>query len=127
MKLSRQDQIWNRACLESGGASPAEGDRALASLLMAHGLIMNGGVVHALECMNQSETYAAIAGFEFFGLTKAANVLRQLPDDTEETEERLNRMYWSAVPEDETLTHAFRIKLATSPDVFAQIEPGEHA
>jgi hypothetical protein len=123
MKLSRQHEIWNRACLESGGPSPAEGDRALASLLLAHGLIMNGGVVHALGCLSQSEIAAAIAGFEYFGLTRAADALKQTPDETEETEQRLDQLYWSAVPDDETLVDALRVKLLVSPEVFSPMEP----
>ena len=127
LKLSRQDQIWNRACLESGGSSPAAGDQALASLLLAHGLAMNGGVVHALECLSQSEIAAAVAGFNYFGLTDASRVFEQLPDDSEETEERFNQMYWSAVPSDETLAHAFRVKLLSTPEAFAPTDSGAHA
>ena len=127
MKLSRQDQIWNRACLESGGPSPATGDQALAALLLAHGLAMNGGVVHALECLSQPEIAAAAAGFNYFGLAEAAHVFQQAPDDTEETEERLNKLYWAAVPSDETLAHAFRVKLLASPEAFAPIGSGVHA
>lgn len=124
MEHSRQDQIWNRACLESGGASPAEGDRALAALLLAHSIIMNGGVVHALECLSQWEISAAIAGFSYFGLAEASPVLSQAHDDSEGTEARLNRMYCAAVPSDETLAHAFRVKLLASPEAFAPTEPG---
>ena len=72
MKLSPQDQIWNRACLESGGTSPRTGDQALAALLLSHGLVMNGDVVHALECLSDSEIAAAIRGFEYFGLMEGA-------------------------------------------------------
>ena len=127
MKLSRQSEIWNRACLESGGSSPADGDKALASLLLAHGFAINGGVVHALECLSQSELAAAVAGFNYFGLAGAAHVFQQLPDDTVETEERLNRLYWAAVPNDETLAHAFRVKLLASPEAFAPTESDAHA
>jgi hypothetical protein len=126
MQLSRQDQVWNRACLESGGPSPLEGDEALASLLLAHGLAMNGGVVHALESMSRCEIRAAIAGYTYFGLTQAAEVFKQVPDESEETEEHLNRMYWVAVPSDETLAHAFRVKLLSTPEAFAPTAPGAH-
>ena len=100
VKLSRQDKIWNRACLESGGPSPAAGDQALASLLLAHGLAMNGGVVHALECLSQAELAAAVAGFDYFDLAEASRVFQQCPDETEETELRLNQLYWATVPSD---------------------------
>ena len=127
MKLSPQDQIWNRACLESGGTSPRTGDQALAALLLSHGLVMNGDVVHALECLSDSEIAAAIRGFEYFGLMEASNVFRQIPDDSEETELRLNEMYWSAVPDDDTLVQAFRVKLLASPEEFSPTESASHA
>lgn len=88
---------------------------------------MNGGVVHALQCLSQAEIVAAIAGFNYFGLTEASRVFEQLPDDSEETEERLNQMYWAAVPSDETLAHAFRVKLLSSPEAFAPTDSGAHA
>ena len=126
MEASRQDQIWNRACLEATGFEPAAGDKALASLLLAHGLAMNGGVVHALEGLSPAELAAAIAGFKYFGLTAAAHVFEQVPDDTEETEERLDQMYWQAVPSDDALVHAFRIKLVASPEAFAPTASDAH-
>jgi hypothetical protein len=88
---------------------------------------MNGGVVHALECLTQSEVAAAIAGFSYFDLTEASRVFEQTPDDSEETEERLEQMYLAAVPNDETLVHAFRLKLVSTPEAFAPIDPGAHA
>ena len=127
LKLSRQDSIWNRASVESGGASPAPGDQALASLLRAHNLAMNGGVAHALECLSPSETTAAIAGFNYFGLADAARVFEQAPDESEAAEERLDRMYWSVIPSDDTLAHAFRIKLISTPEAFAPVDTGQNA
>ena len=88
---------------------------------------MNGGVVHALQGLSQSEIAAAIAGFHYFGLTEASRVLEQLPDDSDETEGRLNQMYWAAVPSDETLAHAFRVKLISTPEAFASLDSGAHA
>ncbi len=88
---------------------------------------MNGGVVHALECLSQPEVAAAVAGFNYFGLVEAARVFQQLPDGTEETEERLNQLYWAAVSNDETLAHAFRVKLLASPEEFAPTDSGAHA
>ena len=127
LKLSRQDMIWNRACLESGGSSPAVGDQALVSVLLAHGLAMNGGVVHALECLSEAEIAAAVSGYNYFGLTDASRVFEQVPGDSEEIEERLNQMYWAAVPSDETLVHSFRAKLLSTPEAFAPTDSGAHA
>ena len=127
LKLDRQTQIWNRASLESGGATPAAGDIALASLLLAHGLAMNGGVAHAIESLSQAEIAAAIDGFNYFGLTDASHVFEQRPDDSEDVEERLNMMYRTAVPNDQILAHAFRVKLISTPSAFAPIDHGAHA
>jgi len=118
---SRQDEIWNRACLERGGANPAEGDRALASLLQAHGLIMNGGVLHALEVLSQQERANAIAGYRYFGLLGAAEVLAQTYAASDEAEEASNAAYSLAIGNDEVLAHAFRVKLLSHPQVFAPL------
>ena len=118
---SRQDEIWNRACLERGGPAPREGDLALASLLQAHGLIMNGGVLHALEVLSQAERESAIAGYRYFGLVAAANVLAQSYADTDEAEHESNSAYSLAIGNDEVLAHAFRVQLLARPDVFAPL------
>jgi len=125
--LSRQNQIWNRACLESGGTTPAAGDTALAALLLAHGLAMNGGVSHAMESLTRDEVVAAIAGFEFFGLAEAADVFRQAPGGSEEADEGLDAMYTAAIPSDEALAHAFRLKLVSNPEAFAPTDHAAHA
>ena len=122
--LSQEDQIWNRATLGPSDSGPGEGDFALASLLHAHGLAMNGGVVHALETMTQAEVLAAIAGFRYFGLSVAAGVLSQAPDGSEAAEKRLDLMYWQAVPDDSTLVRAFQLRLSAFPEAFAPVVSG---
>ena len=82
--------------------------------------------MHALECLSQSETTAAIAGFNYFGLAAASSVFQQVPDGSEEMEERLNQVYSAIVPSDETLVLAFRVKLLASPEAFAPTESGAH-
>jgi hypothetical protein len=57
-ELSTADRVWNRAALDAGGSPPREGDRALAALLLAHGMIMNGGVDHAVEALSAEELAA---------------------------------------------------------------------
>lgn len=114
-----EDAIWNRACLDFGGPSPAEGDRALAALLLAHGRVMNGGVIHALESLSAEELSEAVAGFRYFGLQQAAEVLAQPWDDSEECEDRLERMYEAAIPNDAIIELVFRAKLTDWPSAFA--------
>ena len=76
MSRSVAHRVRNRAALESGGECPGPGDRALSSLLLAHGLVMNGGVHHALQCLSPSELHAAIDAYSYFGLDDVATFLR---------------------------------------------------
>jgi hypothetical protein len=66
MGMTEANRVWNRAALEEGGRAPREGDRALAALLLAHGMVMNGGVQHATEALSADEMAAAAAGFRYF-------------------------------------------------------------
>ena len=113
MSASIADQVWNRAALESGGASPQAGDRALAALLLVHGLVMNGGVHHALECVQPSELNAAVEGFSFFGLDDVAAFFHQSAIDpmlyawTDENEVEANRRYAQMIPDESHLVSRF--------------------
>src|ERR1700686_4025963 len=98
LQLTHADMIWNRAC----GEDPLRafpGDRALADLLRAHGLAMNGGVLHAVECLTASELSNAEAGYRFYGLDPAAALLIRArtildkDDDLEFHEHQLDRQY----------------------------------
>lgn len=121
--LSRQDQIWNRAALELGGDNPREGDKALASLLLLHGMAMNGGIDHALEVLTPLEFSAALSGFRYFGLNRVAELLEGIGESvTEARAEKLHKEYGVAVPSDGTLVHAFRLKLLASPEAFSPVE-----
>jgi hypothetical protein len=116
--LYLEDRVWNRAALESGGADPRDGDRALAALLLVHGLVMNGGVHHALEVSSRDEIRAAIAGFAFFSLAPASRLL-----ETAQTldEDEANRQYWDLIPDDDAIVRRFRAIFKSSPDVFAPL------
>ena len=82
---------------------------------------MNGGVLHALEVLTPQELANSISGFHYFGLGAAAQVLAQHYEDTDEAESSSNSAYWHAVPNDEVLSHAFRIKLVACPEAFAPV------
>ena len=62
--------IWNRACGQDRLRS-LPGDRAFADLLLAHGLVVNGGVLHAVECLTAAELSDAESGYQFYGLDGA--------------------------------------------------------
>jgi len=120
--LSRGDQIWNRAALEAGGAEPRDGDKALAALLLLHGMVMNGGVDHAAEVLSSEEFESALEGFLYFGFDALARLLESANGPITETEvEQLNTKYAAAVPNDGTLVHAFHVKLLAAPESFAPV------
>jgi hypothetical protein len=52
-ELSHADLVWNRACY--GRLRELPGDRSLADMIAAHGLVMNGGVFHAVDCIAAEE------------------------------------------------------------------------
>jgi hypothetical protein len=85
--LTTAGNVWNRAALTAGGPVPCEGDRALADLLFAHGLVMNGGVDHLVEVASVERIAAAVRGFRFYGLDEVASLLEDVargPCDLEE-------------------------------------------
>ena len=75
--MTSADLVWNRAALDSGGSNPRDGDQALAALLLAHGLVMNGGVRHACSSLGPEELHAAVSGYRFFGFEEIATLLKR--------------------------------------------------
>jgi hypothetical protein len=73
--MNKATTIWNRALTDYRGPSPAAGDDALAAMLHAHGLVMNGGVLHAVEVMSEAQLAAAKSGYRFLGLDPVADLL----------------------------------------------------
>ena len=129
MSLTIAQRVWNRA-LEPGVESLRPGDRALAAMLGAHGLVMNGGVHHALECLTPQQLLAAADGYAFFGLDDVAAFFRGASDDpvlsqwTEDTEDAANLRYWEMVPDDDaSLVTCFEIVFLERGDQFAPLEP----
>lgn len=111
-ELTTANKIWNRAC-EGGGDSPCAGDRALAALLLFHGPAMNGGVLHAVECLSSPELAAAQAGYRYFGYEAIANLIRfteeaiRVLQDLEALEGSADQQYWALVPDDAVLVEGF--------------------
>jgi hypothetical protein len=120
-ELPRQVLVWNRAALNGGGPTAAEGDLALAALLLAHGVVMNGGVDHALEVLSPAELAAASAGYRYFGFEQVAQLLEEAATQPDREEERLNSAYWGEIPDDEAIAHAFRKMLLSVPEAFASV------
>lgn len=125
--LTPADLIWNRAAMDDGGSDPLKGDRHLAALLYLHSLIMNGGVLHGLECLEADEFAAACRGYEFFGLTEVGPFLnRVLREATESSEsdhmDRLeassDRDYMTIISSEQAIEDAFLRVLAQNPEYF---------
>ena len=128
-ELTPPDLVWNRAC-ESFSEEPLRtGDLALRDLIRAHGLICNGGVFHAFDCLTAPQLEAAMSGYRFFGLDQAAKLLlqaRKLPDETDEVgdyEAAMDAEYAKYIPDDSELGDRFRRHFAAKPSDFAPLAP----
>ncbi len=125
-ELTQADMIWNRAC----GEDPLQslpGDRALVNLLRAHGLVMNGGVLHAVECLAPSDLSDAESGYRFYGLDAVASLLSRariiLEIDRElgDLEQQLDGQYAEIIPTDSSLVERFEKQLELNPSEYAPL------
>ncbi|MCR4318555.1 MAG: hypothetical protein NUW37_19605 [Planctomycetes bacterium] len=122
--MRTEDIIWNRAC-EGGGANPHNGDKALAALLVAHGLTMNGGVLHAVECLDADELADAKFGYCYFGYDSVAELItraRQLYEEDEYLESHeleFDDEYATLIPSDSALAQRFEERYKEQPTEFA--------
>jgi hypothetical protein len=126
------DMIWNRACGEDSLRS-FPGDRALADLLRVHGLTMNGGVLHAVECLAASELSDAEAGYRFFGLDGVASLLSrartilETGDDLGVYEQQLDGQYADLIPSDSSLIERFKKHLKSNSSDYAPLRAIDNA
>jgi hypothetical protein len=124
-ELTQADKIWNRACLNPVRILP--GDRALADLLKAHGLIMNGGVLHAIECLKANELVDAQSGYRYFGFDSVVNLLSramsilETGDNLDIHEGQLDQQYACIIPDDGTLVDRFEEWLLSKPSDYAPL------
>ena len=124
--LSIRDLVWNRACFSDEG-SFRPGDQALAALLAFHGPAMNGGVLHAAECLTEAQVRAAADGYVYFGFSLVASLVREARSviddgrDLSEHERQFNERYWGAIPNDGTLVRAFEADFVARPEHYAPV------
>jgi hypothetical protein len=117
--------VWNRACQKAAATNLRPGDRALRAMLLAHGLVMNGGVLHACEALEEAELDAACAGYRHFGFWKVATLLTKgysvvaADDDDDDLESRFDEAYWASIPSDDVLCDAFERDFETRMDEYA--------
>lgn len=131
------DIVWDRAL---DLASPAEathpGDAALLTVLTFHGLVMNGGLLNAVELHAHDDVYpsdAVVDAYRFLGLEDAAAaidnaVLEQRDlvsrddvedEDLDDAEERIDATY---TLDDDDLSAALAVALANDPEAFAPVD-----
>ncbi|MEE2730693.1 MAG: hypothetical protein VYA55_07700 [Pseudomonadota bacterium] len=126
-QLTSSEKVWNRACMKAGGSALRVGDKALAAMIYFHGLAMNGGVLHALECCNDSEISSAINGFGFYGFMSIKIMIEDnihligSDDCLEEEDNRLNNEYEAAIERDQVLVDRFEKHFKDNPDQYASI------
>jgi hypothetical protein len=124
--MKETDLIWNRAC-EGGGANPRNGDRALEALLKAHGLTMNGGVLHAVECLDAIKFADAKSGYCFFGLDSVADLMTrarlifEAGQNLETHESKLDQEYATLIPDDSALCARFEEHYKMKSSDFAPV------
>lgn len=130
------DAVWNRALdLASPADATRPGDAALLTILTFHGLVMNGGLLNAVELHAHDEVYpndAVVEAYRFLGLEDAAAaidnaVLEQHDlrtaedaedDDFDAAEERIDATY---TLDDDDIEAALAVVLANDPDAFAPL------
>jgi hypothetical protein len=125
--LSTRDLVWNRACF-GDNASSMPGDRALAALLAFHGPAMNGGVLHAAECLTDAHVIAAADGYRYFGFPSVAALVRRARlvvrngEVTSELEREFNEQYWQQIPNDGALVKAFEADYAAQSENYEPVQ-----
>lgn len=97
-------------------------------MVLAHSLVMNGGVLHAVESLTADELAAAIDGYEYFGLRRPAAVLREISaragnrsfdlGAVEKLESEADERYAAVVSGDAALVTAFEARYVDEPSAF---------
>lgn len=124
--MSNIDQIWNRAVNGEGGS---DGDHALSAVLVLHGMVMNGGLLDALESIDPEELEDAKEGFRWLGLDPVADLLIKVkaeaaefegadPEALEDLELSADDDYYALLPDDETLHEVLAKRYKEEPDAF---------
>ena len=94
----------------------------MSDLLLAHGMVMNGGVGHALEALSSDELAAAATGYRFFGLDAVASLLEYSLNATEDEVDQADAVYGRHIPSDQTLVDRFEALYSPTPQAFVSIE-----
>jgi hypothetical protein len=126
-KSNTAGKIWDRACF-GGGESPRSGDIALATLLLFHGLAMNGGVLHAVECLSPEQLIAAKEGYKYFWFESVSELISSAQEviekklDLDSHEATMNQKYRHMIPNDDVLIDSFERHQQQHPLEYSPIE-----
>jgi hypothetical protein len=125
------DRTWNAACqLPSSAAAEhdLEGDRTLRQVVSFHGLVMNGGLEHAISD-GPGLHRQALAGYRLFGLEAVADIVERGIDLVEHpmsdlealdsAHEELDDLYSELLPSDSVLVSAVQRYWEEHRDQFA--------
>lgn len=121
------DAIWHRA-LDFPEEAVLAGDRALAAVLFAHGVVMNGGVLNFVEEYDVAEVDAAEVGYQWLGIDPVAELLVEVraevmrvggPRNPGRLERKADKAYVKVISDDADLESYFLRRLAERPDDFA--------
>ena len=129
--LSDADLVWNRACLGKLDDRALRGDRALTALLLFHGLVMNGGLLHAVQCLQPGELASAKSGYRFFGFQDVAELISDIGSVQTSTgmldsqEASFGLRYSRSVPDDAMLSHRFEDYFETRKSDFAPLSDAD--
>lgn len=125
------ERIWNRACLLDQAFDAKEGDLALIHLMKAHGVIMNGGVLHLVERSSELDIEEISAAYCYFKLQMAKDIIVEanellkgsmISESNEEYfEEKFDSAYATIIPTDEALFNAVQKYYAHNPTKFASV------
>ncbi|MCB9379539.1 MAG: hypothetical protein H6513_02475 [Acidimicrobiaceae bacterium] len=114
--------IWNRACFLPGEpvADLRLGDLRLATMLLFHGVLCNGGVTHAIECFAAAELDCVVDAYRHFGLGDVATMIERIRhgEESDMPEDVRDSIYNQLVPTDQTLEDAFELALRRDPSSF---------
>lgn len=122
--MSEQSElIWKRAC-GNGPLAPGAGDTALMAVLTFHGLVMNAGVLYAIDCLSADELAAARNGYRYFGFGNVAGVIgagqaaKAQGLDVALLEQTLEDAY-GAIIDDDVVMQAFEADYSRQPTAYA--------
>lgn len=124
--MSSLERIWNRAT-DNGG--DGDGDLALAAVLNLHGIVMNGGLLNALETIDPEELSEAKDGYRWLGLDSVADLIVQVEAEAsqiaagdaeaiDDLEVQADDDYYRLVPDDSALQDALEARYDEDPDAF---------